>query len=198
MVELRPHYPISTARLRLRPLTSDDVDALLAYRSDAEVCRFLPFEPMDAQVLQQRLAKDMGRREITGPGQGLTLGVELAATGRLMGDVVLFFDSVEHRCGEIGYVFHPQVAGHGYATEACLAVLSLAYENLGLHRVTARMDARNAASARLVDRLGMRLEAHHVSSEMFKGVWSDVLIYALLEQEWRDRCHGPAPPTLEA
>jgi len=33
---------------------------------------------------------------------------------------------------------------------------------------------------------------------MFKGVWSDMLIYALLEQEWRDQCHGPAPPTLEA
>jgi len=64
VVELRPHYPISTARLRLRPLTSDDVDALLAYRSDAEVCRFLPFEPMDAQVLQQRLAK--GCRSLAG------------------------------------------------------------------------------------------------------------------------------------
>jgi RimJ/RimL family protein N-acetyltransferase len=196
-VELRPAYPVSTARLRLRPLTRADAPALLAYRGDAKVCRYLPFPPMDAQALARRLAADLGRQEITAEGQALTLGAERSADGRLVGDVVLFFHSAAHRGGEIGYVFHPDAAGHGYAREACTAVLDLAFGRLGLHRVTARMDSRNRASARLAAALGLRHEAHHRSSEMFKGAWADLDIYAILDDEWRSaRAAGrPAPPS---
>jgi len=202
-VPLRPSYPITTARLRLRPLAFEDTEALLAYRGRPEVCRYLPFEPMDEQVLTARLAGDLGRREITAEGQGLTLGVELAAIGRLVGDVVLFFRSAAHAAGEIGYVFHPDVAGQGYAAEACAALLDLAFDNsdgLGLHRVVAQMDARNGASARLASHLGMRREAHFRSSEMFKGAWSDLVVYALLDHEWRTstspNCVTPGRPHL--
>jgi RimJ/RimL family protein N-acetyltransferase len=191
-MQLRPSYPITTPRLRLRPLTVDDTEELLAYRGRPEVCRYLPFEPMDEQVLTARLAGDLGRREITAEGQGLTLGVELAAGGRLVGDVVLLFHSADHAGGEIGYAFHPDVSGQGYAAEACAAVLDLAFDSsdgLGLHRVVARMDARNHASERLAARLGMRREAHFRSSEMFKGVWADIVVYALLDYEWHARCN---------
>lgn len=186
-MELRPSYPISTVRLRLRPLGLADSEELLAYRGRADVCRYLPFEPMDEQVLAARLSGDLGRHEITAEGQALTLGAELAASGRLVGDVTLFFHSADHAAGEIGYAFHPDIAGQGYATEACAAVLNLAFDKrdgLGLHRVVARMDARNSASMRLASRLGLRQEAHHRSSEMFKGEWADVVVYALLDHEW--------------
>jgi RimJ/RimL family protein N-acetyltransferase len=178
----------------------EDTEELLAYRGRGDVCRYLPFEPMDEADLTARLAGDLGRREITGEGQGLTLGVELAASGRLVGDVVLFFRSAVHSGGEIGYAFHPDIAGRGYAFEACAAVLRLAFDRsdgLGLHRVVARMDARNSASARLASRLGMRLEAHHRSAEMFKGAWADQVVYALLDHEWEasgnDEARGAAP-----
>ena len=186
-MELRPSYPICTLRLRLRPLGLEDTEELLAYRGRADVCRYLPFEPMDEQVLAARLAGDLGGRDITAEGQALTLGAELAASGRLVGDVTLFFHSAEHAGGEIGYAFHPDIAGQGYATEACTAVLNLAFDEfdgLGLHRVVARMDARNSASARLAARLGMRQEAHHRSGEMFEREWADVVVYALLAHEW--------------
>jgi len=186
-MELRPAYPISTLRLRLRPLGLEDTEELRAYRGRADVCRYLPFEPMDDQVLAARLAGNLGRREITAEGQALTLGAELVASGRLVGDVTLFFHSAEHAGGEIGYAFHPDVAGQGYATEACSALLALAFDKvdgLGLHRVVARMDGRNSASARLASRLGMRQEAHHRSCEMFKGEWADLVVYALLDHDW--------------
>jgi RimJ/RimL family protein N-acetyltransferase len=187
VVQLSPTYPIMTARLRLRPLTTDDIPALLTYRGDAEVCRYLPFAPMDAEVLGARLGGDLGRTAITGEGGALTLGAETIADGRLIGDVVLFFHSEELAGGEIGYVFHPGVGGQGYASEACSAMLDLAFDELGLHRVTATMDARNTDSARLAGRLGMREEAHHVRSEKFKGEWADLLIFALLAEEWRNQ-----------
>lgn len=191
-VDLHPTYPVVTERLRLRPLTTADLEPLLTYRGRVDVCRYLPFEPMTRAVLTSRLAGDFARTAITAPGDGLTLGVELAGT--LIGDVVLFFRSEEHRAGEIGYVFAPQFHGHGYATEAVAAVLQLAFDDLGLHRVVARLDARNVASARLAERLGMRREAHFMRNEMFKGEWADELVYAMLAEQWpaRGRTTGAA------
>jgi RimJ/RimL family protein N-acetyltransferase len=189
-VQWQPGYPITTERLTLRPLTDQDVDALVAYRGDVGVCKYLPFEPMNGDAIARLLAGDLGRKDITAEGQGLTFGVEVAAGGRLIGDVVLFVKSVRHAGGEIGYVFHPDVAGRGYATEACSAVLDLAFDTskgLGLHRVVARMDARNEASARLAARLGMRREAHHRSSRLVNGEWADLVVYALLDTEWHRR-----------
>jgi RimJ/RimL family protein N-acetyltransferase len=186
-VHLKPTYPVSTARLDLSPLTPADVDELLAYRGRADVCRYLPFEPVTREVLLGRLDADLARREITQEGQGLTLGVRLRDSGRLVGDVVLFLRSREHAGGEIGYVFHPDAGGRGYAVEAASAVLGLAFDELGLHRVIARLDARNAASARLAGRLGMRQEAHFVRNELFKGEWTDELVFAMLADEWRTR-----------
>ncbi|MDQ6898416.1 MAG: GNAT family N-acetyltransferase [Candidatus Dormibacteraeota bacterium] len=105
-------------------------------------------------------------------------------SNHVVGDVMLFFKSVEHRSGEIGWVFNPGYSGRGHASEAAHALLHLAFDQLGLHRVIARVDARNQASLRLADRLGMRPEAHLLSNEWFKGVWSDEIDFAVLEHEW--------------
>ncbi|MFI7587680.1 GNAT family N-acetyltransferase [Spongisporangium articulatum] len=173
----------------LRPFGVDDIDAMLAYRGRADVCRYLPFEPQDAADLLQRLAGDYGRVALTAEGQSLTLGAWSRATGELLGDVILFFRSQVHRGGEIGWVFDPAHAGRGYATEAATAVLALGFARpeaggLGLHRVEARLDARNDRSAALCERLGMRREAHFVRNEWFKGEWGDLLVYAVLAEEF--------------
>jgi len=181
---LRPSYPIRTDRLLLRPLTEDDVDSLLSYRGRPDVCRYVPFEPMTREVVQQRLASQWAITELTDEGQVLTLGVEVAATGRLVGDVILFGHSREHGRGELGYVVHPDVEGRGYATEAAREMLRLGFEELGLHRIVARIDERNEPSARLARRLGMRQEARLVQNEFFKGEWTNELDFAMLADEW--------------
>jgi RimJ/RimL family protein N-acetyltransferase len=149
---------------------------------------------MDARAVRERLQGPFARQVLEAEGEALFLGVELNATGELIGDVLLAWTSAEHRCGEIGYVFHPAYAGHGYATEAAHRVLHLAFDDLGLHRVTARLDAENQSSARLVARLGMRQEAHLVQNEWFKGRWSDELDFAILEDEWRSMTHSDCLP----
>jgi RimJ/RimL family protein N-acetyltransferase len=83
-------------------------------------------------------------------------------------------------------VFDPSFAGRGYATEAARAMLGLAFDGLGLHRVVARLDERNEGSAKVARRLGMRQEARLVHNEIFKGEWSTELGFALLAAEWRD------------
>lgn len=184
-VRLAPPYPILTERLALRPLTPADAEHLHAYRSIPEVCRYVPFVPMTRAGIEERIRGIWSNRTIEAEGDSLTLGAELIDSGVVIGDVILMFRSAEHRGGEVGWVFHPDHAGRGYATEAAHALLHLAFDELGLHRVMARLDARNQASARLCTRLGMRQEAHLLQNEWFKGEWSDELDFALLADEWR-------------
>ena len=181
----RSDFPIATARLSLRPYVFDDLDALYDIQSRPEVTRYLLYDVRDRDqvrgILQQRIQADGPERD------AVDLAVVLPDTGALIGDVVLFLRSKEHRQGEIGYLFHPDYGGRGYATEAASMLLRLGFEDYGLHRIIGRIDARNTASARVLERLGMRREAHFVQNEIVKGEWSDEVVYAMLEDEWRSQ-----------
>jgi RimJ/RimL family protein N-acetyltransferase len=189
-VTLAPVYPVRTARLLLRPLTEADVPDLEEYRSLPEVCRYVPFGPQNAEDLAARLNGAWRHRSLEREGDSITLGAELMNSGKLIGDVMVRWLSAEHSGGEIGYVFSPAISGRGYAGEAAHAGLHLAFEDFGLHRVIARLAARNSASARLAARLGMRQEAHLRENEWFKGEWTDELDFAILAQEWPQKLAG--------
>lgn len=186
---LQPEYPIRTERLRLRPFdVPGDVEAVHAYHSRPDVCRYVPFTPRTPEQVAERLVHPQwARSTLDAEGQALNLAVVLADTGRLIGDVMLFWRSAVHRSGELGYAFHPDFHGHGYATEACAAILDLAFDGLGLHRVAARVDERNVASAAVLRRLGLRQEAVLVENEWFKDEWSTEVDFAILDREWRAR-----------
>jgi RimJ/RimL family protein N-acetyltransferase len=180
-------YPVRSERLLLRPLAAGDAGAMVAYRGREDVCRYVPFEPMSRDDIIERIAGMWARTELTDEGQSLTLGAQVGDTGELAGDVVLFWHSRAHAGGELGYVFDPALGGRGYATEAANAMLRLGFEELGLHRIVARIDERNAPSVRLARRLGMRQEARLVENEFFKGEWSTELDFAMLADEWYAR-----------
>lgn len=187
---LRPTYPIRTPRLALRPFTRDDLDAVHAYLSDPDVVRFLYWEvTTDRAAARKMLDAKIGNWSLTDAGQSLVLAVELPAADAVIGEVVLKWLSREHRQGEIGFVIMPAHQGHGYATEAATALLALAFDDLGLHRVIGRCDPRNTPSATVLERLGMRREAHFVQNEIFKGEWGDEYVYALLADEFRAGAH---------
>ncbi len=179
--------PIRTDRLLLRPITADDLDYVHDVQSRSDVTRYLLFDVRNREEARQALLQKMQAPPPDREGGSLTLAVVLPATGAVIGDVVLFCRSEQHRQGEIGYIFHPDCAGRGYATEAARALLGLAFAEFGLHRITGRIDARNAASARVLQRLGMRLEAHFAQNEFIKGEWTDEIVYAILDHEWKPR-----------
>ena len=182
---LLPDYPIATERLRLRPFGPDDLDALVAIHADPEVVRYLYWDVRDRDELRGVLEEKATRSVLQRPGDALNIAAVLADTGELVGDMTLFWHSEEHRSGEVGYIFNPAYTGRGYATEAARALLRLGFEELGLHRITGRLDGRNTASARVLERLGMRREAHFVENERVKGEWTDEVVYAMLDGEWR-------------
>jgi RimJ/RimL family protein N-acetyltransferase len=184
---LAPTYPLETARLTLRPFVHDDLHDLHAIYKRADVARFLYAGPRDRDAMRGVLAEKAERAVLREPGRRLDLAVVRRDSGALIGDVTLLWTSREYRQGEIGFVFHPDHHGHGFATEAAAVLLRLAFEDLGLHRIFGRLDGRNVASVRLLERLGMRREAHLRENELVKGEWTDEMIYALLDREWRER-----------
>jgi RimJ/RimL family protein N-acetyltransferase len=181
---LKPAYPIITERLHLRPFTHDDLHALHAYESRPDVARYLYWEPRDLDAVRTHLDRKTTRVTLHDEGDALDIAVTLRTDGQLIGNAVLIWTSKQHRQGEIGYILHPDHHGHGYATEAARELLRLGFEGLGLHRLVGRLDGRNTASARVLEKLGMRREAHLVHNEHVKGEWTDEIIYAMLETEW--------------
>src|ERR1700712_64129 len=184
---LRPDYPIKTERLILRPFALDDLDALNAFQSRADVARYLYWGPRSRAESAAALSKRVHSATLQKEGQFLAIAVELASSGKLIGDLNLEYLSSEHRSGEVGFIFHPDFHGQGLAAEAATELLRLGFEDLGLHRIIGRCDGRNTASASLMERLGMREEAHLRENEIVKGEWTDELVFGMLEDEWKAR-----------
>ena len=177
-------HALETERLRLRRFAEADLPAFIAYRNDPEVARYQSWDGITEGEARAFLA--WVRRARPGKaGSWFQFAVALKASDALLGDVGLFVSGDDPRLGEIGYTLARDQQGHGYATEAVRAVLAYAFETLALHRVTATADCRNTPSYRLLERVGMRREAHFLQHAWYKGEWCDEYLYAMLRAEWR-------------
>ncbi|MPZ63797.1 MAG: GNAT family N-acetyltransferase [Propionibacteriales bacterium] len=188
----QPSYPILTDRLLIRPYTRSDFEALYALQSREDVARYLYWRPRTRREVQDALAQRLRTPTLDDDGEVLVLAAELRESGAYVGDLSLFVVSVDDRQGEIGFVFHPDHQGLGLGREAAEVLLWLGFDHWGFHRIVGRCDGRNHASAKLMTRLGMRQEAHLVENERVKGEWTEELVFAMLESEWRRRVSGPS------
>ena len=188
-----PELPIRTARLELRRFEQADLPALTAMRSREDVARYLLRPALSPEECGAELERAMAVRTLEHEGEALDLAVVRRDTGAFIGDVILFFRNAEDGLGEIGFVFHPDHHGMGFAREAATAMLGVGFDVFGFHRVIGRCDADNTASAGLMERLGMRREAHFVRNARLKGRWADELVYAILDDEWAARRPSASP-----
>jgi RimJ/RimL family protein N-acetyltransferase len=183
----RPSGPYRTERLLLRHFTEDDLAAFMAMHSDPEVVRYVPYPPLSRDEAIQRLRFIATMTAIDDEAQNLRFAVVLPESNELIGDVSLWSSPRDRHQGEIGFVINPGFHGHGYASEAAAELLRIGFDEAGLHRITANCDARNTPSARVMERIGMRREAHFVQGSFEKGEWVDELEYGILADEWRGR-----------
>ena len=180
---MRPDWPLRTERLTLRPWEEADFGTFFEMQRDRESARWLYNEPRDEADARRVFELKKAGHELTAEGQWLSGAA--TAGGAIVVDVSFHWVSEEQRTGEIGYFAHPRHAGQGYATEAARALLAWAFEEAGFHRVIGHIEPRNVASARILEKLGMRKEAHFVDNEWVKGEWQSGAIYAILEREWQ-------------
>jgi RimJ/RimL family protein N-acetyltransferase len=186
-VKLAPTYPIRTERLLLRPFVESDLEAIVDLESREDVVRYLMWGPMDRDAAAAFLQRRLGQTAIDGDDSALVLAATVPPDDRLIGEFMLRLKSATHRQGEIGWTIHPDAQGRGYGTEGARELLRLGFEELGLHRIVADADPRNAGSIRLMERLGMRREALTRDALFVKGEWVGEVLYAMLEDEWRER-----------
>lgn len=173
-----------TQRLILRPFEDRDIIPFSTYRSDPEVARYQGWEaPYSIQQAEQFVAAEKTRQRAQ-PGQWVQVAMELKATGEMIGDCAFYCLENDPRQAEIGFTLARSFQGQGYATEAITCLLDYLFGDLGLHRVRANCDPENAASARLLERVGMRHEGRFIESLWFKGGWVGEDWYALLRREW--------------
>jgi len=184
--------PIETARLRLRRFAAADLPAFLAYRNDPEVARYQGWETISAGEADAFLRKQ-DATEPGMPGSWLQIAMEEKASGTVIGDCGLHVREDDPRQGEIGFTLSRANQGRGLAREAVAEVLDYAFGTLGMHRMIAVTDARNAAAATLLERIGMRREGHFIQNIWFKGAWGDEFQYAVLREEWLARRAAERP-----
>ena len=178
-------------RLSLRTLTESDYDAWFEVRSR---CRswLVPWEPRpkgaplpaeDRGSFSARCAIRERERQLgTGFGFGIFVG------GRFVGEITL--SSIQRgpfQSGFIGYWIDEAMAGQGYVPEAVVMVLHFAFEALGLHRVEISIIPRNAASLRVVEKLGLRMEGVAERFLEIDGAWEDHARFAMTTEEWEAR-----------
>ncbi|WP_246637168.1 GNAT family N-acetyltransferase [Actinoplanes hulinensis] len=180
-------WPLHTDRLTLRPATIDDADATWRFRCREDVSRW---------ITRASVTLDEHRTWFRAP-DSLARTLVIEHSGTVIGDLMVKIEDAWAQAeitarargmqAELGWVLHPDHAGHGYATEAVRELLRLCFKDLGLRRVTATCFAVNEASWRLMERVGMRREFYTVRDSLHRsGEWLDCVGYALLFDEWSD------------
>jgi RimJ/RimL family protein N-acetyltransferase len=180
-----PVLPIETERLLLRTFDPSDLEAVMAYHALPEVQRYLDWKARDRIEVKTALTAMCREVALNRPGDTLSLAVERQHDGAMIGQVSLRWHDATAAQAELRFVFSPAFRRQGYAAEAARAAISLGFAEFRFHRVFARCDARNQASARLLKGLGMRLEAHYREHALFQGEWDEELHFAVLDREWQ-------------
>ena len=177
-----PTPTLHTARLLLRPFTPADAEAIFELQSNPRVLRYWDAPPWKERARAQRFIAVCGQMEQE--GSGARLAIERAADGRFIGWCALMQWNPDHRSATLGYCLDEASWGKGIATEATRALLQWAFATLNLNRVHAQTDTRNAASGRVLEKLGFVREGVLREDCIVDGDVSDSWVYGLLRREW--------------
>lgn len=176
--------PIATERLVLRDFVESDWSAVHKYGSDTEVSQFMPWGPNTEGDTRAFIERSLAAQREK-PRTAYELAVTLVDTGELVGGCGIRVSSASDRGADMGYCLRRDCWGRGLGTEASRAIVRFGFETLGMHRIVATCDVRNRASARVLEKTGMRREAHYQEDSLIRGEWRDSYLYAILEREWR-------------
>jgi RimJ/RimL family protein N-acetyltransferase len=163
---------IESERLRIRRFKDSDLASFMAYRNDPEVTRYQSWDSCEEREARAFI-REMESAPAGVPGEWFQFAIESKQTAVLIGDCALRVDAHEPYRAEIGFTLARVHQGKGFASEAVSVLLDYAFGTLGLHRVVAIADCRNAPSVALLERVGIRREGHFVENVWFKEGWAD-------------------------
>jgi ribosomal-protein-alanine N-acetyltransferase len=195
---VKPVVPIpvlETERLQLRPFTLEDEAAVFALASNPEVARFVRFEahrtPAETRAFLELVEQHCRR------GDPFAWAIVRRGDDRPIGSCGFVSQCGERRSAEIGYWLGKPYWGKGYAVEAARALVHFGFEQMGLDRVEAKCFAENCAGQRVIEKLGMKFEGTD-RSEMIKGDYPELRVYAIVRQDWRGYLDPNSTPRILA
>jgi RimJ/RimL family protein N-acetyltransferase len=167
-------------------MANSDVDDLLEYQSNPEIVRYIPWPPRTREQVISALENtiETGKFDLAEENDYLVLVWELKSNGKVIGQSNMALLSTTDKRANIGWVTHQSFQRQGYALEATHALMKYAFNNFPIHRIIADIDTRVPESAKLAEKLGMRLEGTFKDGEFFKGQWCDMWLYAILKSEF--------------
>lgn len=177
---------MSDTELKFREFNESDFELLYSLFSDEQVMRYVLFDaykskdafrPFFESIIQNNRCADERRgyeyAVFTQDDQFVGIGV-----------IEIEIKNAYGGCGEIGYLLMPSFWGKGLATRIASELLRIGFEDLALHRMWAGCHAKNAASEKVMIKIGMRKEAQMRAARFKDGGWHDGLRYAILIDEW--------------
>ena len=159
---------LETERLRLRRLRETDLDPLARWSADPRVMRYMARGVMTRDETEAALGRWIAHWEEHGFG---LWGAEEKATGKLIGRIGLSFHSEWPEDPEVGWKLDPAHWGRGFATEGGAASIRYGFETLGAERIVSICDPENAASRRVMERLGLRFLTEKRHRELGIPLW---------------------------
>lgn len=176
---------LATDRLVLRPLETGDLQAVYDYASDPQVARYTTWHPhtslLDSRAFLYAVLDQYNRGDVS------PWGLEHREEGRLIGTCGFVGYTPEHGRAELGYALSRRYWGQGYMTEAATAVIAHGFTRFDLNRIEAMCDHENIASARVLEKCGMRFEGILRDFLRIKGHYRSVRMYAILRDDWRQQ-----------
>lgn len=184
--DLSAPFELVTSRLRLRDYGPEDLQAVHAVSGDPVVVEHLPFGPntlADCEAFLRRVAESARTR----PRRTFEVALTDKSNGELVGGIRLGVQSDVHRDASLGYILRRDLWGRGLVAEAASALVDFGFDHLDLHRIWATCAVDNIGSRRVLEKLGMKREAHLREHLWLRGRWRDSYLYAILEQERQKR-----------
>ena len=173
----------SNSRVTLREFTVDDADAVHAVYGNPKATEHLSFEPRSPEQVEAIVQRAMVSANEE-PRTEYALAVT-TSSGELIGSARLAMDPHQQQAATIGFALNPAYWGQGYGTETVRALMGLAFDELGLHRLWAARSPDNEASHRTLVKAGMTEEGRIRAHVHVRGKWRDSITYSVLAEEWR-------------
>ena len=184
-----PTPTLRTARFLLRPFTEADTNAIFALQSNPRVLRYWDAPPWRERAQAERFI--VRCKQMEQEGSGARLAIERTADAMFIGWCVLMNWDAAYRSAMLGYCLDEPAWGQGFATEAAGTLLQWAFNTLDLNRVQSEADTRNAASDRVLEKLGFLREGTLRENCIVDGEVSDSWVYGLLRRQWKPQQVGP-------
>lgn len=170
---------ITTKRLIIRPFKQTDMDDVYEIYSSEETCKYLLFEPWCESNKDEKFKRKITNNKLT---KETPIFLACEFNDKVIGDISIWYTEMKNTV-EIGYAFHHDFTGNGYASEALRNIVEYLFNTQKIHRIQAVLDARNISSAKLCKRIGMRQEAHFIDDYWNKGEWTSSFVYGMLKTD---------------